>query len=234
MPATAAILARIKKLLRLGADKRGNAHEAERAMQMAFELAEKYRVDVGSLDLDEETRRVMDERWPIGARFDTLRRGIFNVLVTFFHVTVCVSTPDMVVIGKAADLAIARYVYDFLLREGRASLRKYEQFEKSERRRMTPAKRTGYLKGFVYGIFANLDRSRVKLALGDAHAALVVAEEREREAHLDELVPNRQTITARKQRMNRTALEHGFDDGRATSINTPLGSGERETPLALM
>ncbi len=233
MPASAAILARIRKLLRLGADKRGNSREAEAAMAMAFELAEKYRVDVAGLDLDEETRRVLDERWPVGARYDTLRRGVFGVLRSYFHVTTCLARPEMIVIGKPADLAIARYVHDFLLRAGRECLRSFEAAEKAARRRMTPAKRTGYLQGFIYGIHANLQRTHEQLALGDAHAALVVVEEAEREARLNELVPQRVTLSDCKQRRNKTALMHGYQDGRATQIHTPLGGGHREAPLQL-
>ena len=92
------ITERIKKLLRLAADKRGNAHEAERAMAMAFELAEKHRIDVEGLDLDEESARLIHERWHLGMKFDRLRRGIFSLLQTYFHVTVCVSRPEMIVI----------------------------------------------------------------------------------------------------------------------------------------
>jgi hypothetical protein len=133
MNTSANIIERIKKLLRLGADARGNAHEAERAMAMAFELAEKHRVDVESLSLDDETARAVHERWHMGRRFDRVRRGVFGLLQKFFHVTVCVSGAEMIVVGRAQDVTIARYVHDFLLRAARECLRAWEAAEKAER-----------------------------------------------------------------------------------------------------
>jgi len=233
-PATKAILDRIKKLLRLGADQRGNSREAEVAMALAYELAEKHRVDVGSLDLDEETRRLLDERWPMGMRFDAVRQRVFGILQTFFHVTLCLLKPEVIVVGKPVDLAIARYVHDFLLRASRDCLRRYEAEERGlYRRRMTPRKRAGFVAGFFYGISHNLRRAHSTLELNDAQNAIVLREDAERAARLAELVPNQATVKLRKSKMNESAVACGFYAGLDTSIHTPLGGGSPEAPLAL-
>ena len=226
------IIERIKKLLRLAADKRGNAHEAERAMQLAFELAERHRIDVAGLDLDEESARLVHERWEIGWRFDRLRRGIFALLQTYFHVTVCVSRPQMIVIGRPQDVLIARYVHDFLLRAGRECLRKYEAEQKDSGRRMTTNKRAGYLAGFIYGIGSKLAASRKTMPLTDSMAALVVVEDAARDQMLAKLVPMRADLARLEGRKNPTAVMAGYLDGRATTINQPL-SGAPGGPLAL-
>lgn len=231
--ASAAVLKRIKNLLRLGTNPAAARGEAETAMQMAYELAEKFRVDLAALDLDDETRRLIDERWPIGSRLDTLRRGVLNILQAFFHVTLCVSRPELIVIGKPGDVMIARYVHDFLIRAGRACLRHDEGSEKLHGRRMTPAKRIGFLQGFINGVASNLNRAKVQLALGDAHHALVLAEDRDREERLGELVPQRAALEDRKKHANKDALMRGYYAGRETQINQPLEGGKREAPLAL-
>jgi uncharacterized protein DUF2786 len=232
--ATAEIIARIKKLLRLGADKRGNAHEAERAMQLAFELSEKYRVDMDALDLDEATGKLMHEYWDLGLRFDRLRRGIFSLLQTYFHVTVCVSTPRMLVIGKPTDVLIAKYVHDFLLRAGRNCLRNYEVEELKARRRLTTNKRAAYIAGFIWGLSSKLHGARDMLHLTDVQKALVIVEDAERTRHLGELVPPHHLadVKALPDRKHRDAQMAGYFDGRDTSINQPL-AGSAAAPLQL-
>ncbi len=229
--ASAAMIERIKKLLRLGADKRGNAHEAERAMQLAFELAEKFRVDVSGLDLDEESARLVHEHWPVGERYDRLRRGVFSVLRTYFHVTTCFCRPQMLIIGKPQDVLIARYVHDFLMRAGRECLRAFEREQKAQRRRMTPAKRSGYVAGFIYGVFAKLGEARKTMPLDDSQTALVVAEEAKRDALLGELVPKMTKMKALDGRRNKTAIMAGYHDGRATQIHQPLAGTPGATLL---
>lgn len=217
------IVERIKKLLRLGADARGNAHEAERAMALAFELAERHRIDVESLHLDEDTARVVHEQWHTGLRFDRVRRGVFGILQTFFHVTVCRRGAEMLVIGRTQDVAIARYVHDFLLRTARECLRVWEGCEKADRRRVTLNKRASYLTGFFWGISGKLAASRETMPLTDNQRAIVLTEKAAREAVLNDLVPQRETLKALPARRNLDALGAGLRDGEKTNIHQPLG-----------
>ena len=72
-----------------------------------------------------------------------------------------------------------------------------------------------------------LTRSQAERVLTDSQTALVVAEDRARAAHLEDLIPSRKTLTLEgPKRRHAGALEAGFDAGRATSIHQPLnGNG---------
>lgn len=230
--ASASLIERIKKLLRLAADKRGNPHEAERALQLAYELAEKHRVDVGSLDLDEQTEKVTHERWDMGMRFDRLRRGVTGILATYFHVNVVVSNPKLIVIGKPTDVLLAHYVYDFLLRAGRNCLAAYEKAEKRARRRSSTTKRANYLTGFIWGLHSMLGNLREIAQLTDAQHAIVLAEDAERKAYQSATFSTRTLKDLPAPRRNETAAMQGFRAGESQSINQPL-SGSRGTTLLL-
>ncbi len=223
--ASKAILERIKKLLRLAADKRGNPHEAERAAQLAFELASRYHVDLAALDLDDESEAIAHEFMHCGERLTALRQGVLSILLNFFHVGVCVSKPRVIFAGRPTDIAIAKYVHDFLLRAGTDCLKAYDRNERKERRRMTTAKRAGFIAGFIYGVVSTLQKASDAIQLDDAKAALIVAEEQAREAEMDKVAPNRQKVKRIETRKNKTALAHGFHAGRATKIQTPIGGG---------
>lgn len=223
--ASAAMIERIKKLLRLAADKRGNPHEAERALQAAYELAERHRVDVAGLDLDESTEKLIHERWRMGMRFDRFRRGITGVLESYFHVTVILDKPELIVVGKATDVLIAHYVHDFLLRAGRNCLSAYEQSEKSMRRRVSGTKRANYTYGFICGLHRMLRGSRGQMHLSDAQNALVVAEDRDRAGYVVDNFKTEKLKALPEARRNDSALKAGFRDGKNTTINQPLNSG---------
>lgn len=225
--ATAAIIERIKKLLRLGADNRGNSHEAERALQLAFELAEKYRVDMAGLDLDEQTEKIIHEHWDMGRRCDRLRRGVHSVLSSFFHVNVILSHPKVIIVGKPSDVLIAHYIHDFLLRAGRNCLRNFEASERKVRRRMTSAKRANYTAGFIWGLFAKLGKSKEGALLSDAQSALVLAEDSARDAYAESTFKLEKVKALPAPRRHRGAAEAGYCDGKSTQINQPLEGSAR-------
>jgi hypothetical protein len=213
---------RIKKLLRLAADKRGNPHEAERALALAFELGEKHRVDIKGLDLDEKSAELLHEYFAVGYRFDRMKRGIFGLLQNYFHVTLCLCGPRMLVVGRREDVMIAQYVYDFLRRAGSDCLAAYKRSEKSARRRMTANKRASFTTGFIYGIGAMLRKAKASVAISDSTTALIVAEEAARDAYVAKQVGQTEKLKALPQRKNEGALMSGFTKGTATKINQPL------------
>lgn len=225
--ASAAVLERIKKLLRLAADKRGNPHEAERAAQLAFELATRYHVDLAGLDLDDESEAIAHDFMHCGERLTALRQGVLSILLNFFHVSVCVSRPRVIFAGRPTDIAIAKFVHDFLLRAGTDCLKAYDRAERVAKRRMTTAKRAGFIAGFVYGVMSTLRQAGSTLQLDDAKTALICAEEKAREAEMDKVAPNRHKVKRIETRKNQTALQRGFTAGRETKIQTPIGGGQR-------
>jgi hypothetical protein len=231
--ASAAVLERIKKLLRLAADKRGNAHECERAAALAFDLAERHHVDVASLNLDEQCEQLVGEYFKFGSKLDLIRQRAIAIVATFFHVDPCISYPRVLFVGRETDVQIAGYVYEFLCRAARDCLKGWEQREKEERRKVTTLKRKNYIAGFYYGISSQLSEARQAVALDDAKHALVVAEEVKRKAKLDELVPNQTTVKAPEpKRRNPRAIVAGWRDGNNTKIHSPLNGSRKET-LAL-
>lgn len=221
-------LEKIKRLLRLG--RSPNPHEAALAMEKAFALAQRHRIDVSALDLDEEeAERIAHEWFHIGKRLSFLQKRALAIVITFFHVDACVSPPRIVFVGTPGDVAIAWYVYEFLVQQGRRWLREFEADERKARRKVFKAKSQNFVQGFIYGISTQLKKRSETIVLEDSKTALVLAEQkRQRDAYLNELVPGTTTkkLTDVESR-NRIALMRGFERGQATRINQPLRDGER-------
>jgi len=215
------ILEKVKKLLRLGT-KNSNLHEAEIALKRAFELAQRHNIDVESLDLDEHTEKVAHEWFSFTKRASFLQVRAVGIVASYFNVEVCRDWEKIVYVGKPTDIAIAHYVYDFIVRVGRSELRQYEISERKQRRKMSTGKRKQFTQGFLYGISAQLRKSKEQIILTDSQTALVVADGAARERYMDELIPKRKTIKLTEGRKNRTALDHGYMRGKETNINTPL------------
>ena len=231
--ASATILDRIKKLLRLAADQRGNPHEAERAASLAFELAEKHHVDIASLDLDEKVERIIGDYFPGTVRTDRIATGAANIAVTFFHVEGCKSGDRVLFVGRETDVAIAGYIFAFLRRACRECLSAWEAGERKARRKLNTCKRSNYIAGFFYAIAGKLNGSGDAMLLSASTPALVVAEEAKREAKMEELVPSRAPLKLRDHGRNRAAIIAGLRDGDKTQIKTPLNAPSQPAPLAL-
>lgn len=223
--ASAAMIERIIKLLRLAADQRGNPHEAERAAGLAFELAERHHVDIASLNLGEEVEKLIGEYFPLGKRLDRIADGALRVVRSYFHVEVMLSFPRVLFVGRETDVAVAGYMFDFLRRVAKDCLKSYEKAEIAARRKVTTGKRANYVAGFFYGISHKLRGARESAMLGDSKAALVLAEKTKRQAKMEEMVPskNRTSHSLRDVRKNSSALGQGFVAGESTEIHRPIG-----------
>jgi hypothetical protein len=223
------IAEKIKKLLRLG--KSANRHEAELALERAFRLAQKYRVDLESLDLDQESEKLAHEWFGFGKRASFLACRALNVVVHFFRVEVCISFPRVVFVGRATDVMIAGYAFEFIVRAGKMELREFEKFERKARRKMSTGKRKQFIQGFIYGITVQLTAAEDEIVLDDSKTAMIVAEKARRERYINELIPNQEKKKLDTGRMNRTALTSGFLRGKETRINTPLHNSSEATLL---
>jgi hypothetical protein len=154
--------------------------------------------------------------------------------MTFFHVDACISRPRVVFVGTDTDIAIANYVYAFIVDQGQRQLRHFESAQKRFGRRMTPNKRRGFIQGFIYGISLQLGERQKANAIEDSRTAIVLAEkQQQRGVYLADLIPSAKSITRRQQKGNTSALWDGFQAGKATPINKPL-TATREGQLALM
>lgn len=224
------VLEKIKKLLRLGQS--SNLHEAKLALQRAFDLANKHDVEIESLDLDEETSRLVHEYIQTGWRVSFLQKLVLNIVVNFFNVEVCLCAPRVLFVGLAHDVVIARYVFDFLVWAIKKETAAFAIDEKKARRVVNGAKRHNFIQGFIYGVASKLNEAKTH-ALEDQKWALVLSERKKaREDYLGELVPNTRTRQIKGPRENKTALMRGWERGRETNINRPLEGAQRGT-LAL-
>lgn len=225
------IIEKIKKLLRLG--RSANRHEAELALQRAFDLASRHKVDVTTLDLDAETKKIAHEWFHVGQRISFLRQRTLGLVTAYFHVDCCTSRPRVVFVGTPSDIAIAHYVLEFIDQQGRKWLREFEAAEKSARRKITENKRKNFIQGFIYGLAEQLKERHKTLILEDSKTAIVLAEQgRQRDAYMNELIPNMTTRKLDVSRKNVSALMSGFIRGQATKINKPLEAA-RQPVLAL-
>jgi hypothetical protein len=242
--ASAEVLDRIKKLLRFGADERGTATEAEKALTKAYELCQRYHVDLAALDLDEDQVRIVHERFPIKQRLSFIEKRALNVLVAFFHVDVCVhrvspirvrlklAKPEVTFVGRASDITIAHYVFEFVVRSGRRCEAEWAKGERAMRRKVTGNKRRNFMQGFIYGLTSRLSEARKSQPMDDSKTAIVVAERAERERYMDGLVGKTKPIQIEEGRRNDSAIMAGFGRGRDTTIAQPLNAAPG-APLAL-
>lgn len=237
---------KIKKLLRLARDGAATAAEAANALKRAMELIRQHNIDVGTLDLDESTERMVREEIEIGARISLPRLLAAQIIQAFFHVRVVWVTHTvirrgwparakrLVILGAESDVMIARYVFDFLVGAVARSQSQWAADEKKARRKVTAGKKENFLNGWFYGIAAQLDRAEAAVPLEGSRAAIVLASRESRlEAYANQEFPNAGVMEEReKRRVNQTALERGYREGRKTSINTPLAGNPGE-PLQL-
>ena len=217
-----AIIEKIRKLLRKGAGN-GNANEAQVAIAMAFELARKHSVDLDSIDLsdDEAIERLLIR---IGSRCSTERKLILGVLKTFFRVHVVLTFPDVALIGRVTDVAIAHYAHDFLLNSLRLALR---EFQNNHSRKLSKTKKQSFAQGWIYGVCQQLRACEQQLVVEDSRMALVPTSQDPRiMAASASYYPDTMIVPAPQIRKNREALTEGFLKGEKVNVRTPLAGPE--------
>ena len=223
----------IKKLLRLGRDKAASPAEASQALNRAMELIRKHDVDIATLDLDDEGERMVLERIEIGWRVSLTKHHAMKILINHFNVHVVLSRPDAAILGAESDVAIAIYVFEFILGACTRATVVWAKREKAERRKTTGQKRLAFQQGWFYGLRDGLKPpGEATGILDDSKAAIVIAERKKR---LDDFVaeqfPETTTVVRKNPRMNRSAIYQGFIAGRETKIHKPLASGQQQLSL---
>lgn len=213
---------RVKKLLRLARDKAASPAEAALALNRALELIQQHEIDIAVLDLDEPTERLVCERIHIGERVSLIKFLVAGVLENYFRVRVCLSRPDLAVVGFETDVTIAGYVFAFLVRACSDGLKGFCDYERKRRRKATTLKKESYVRGWIYGVATQLRGPEQAGNLSDSHTALVVAKKGLIEREFDRLFPNTSSSHRPSPRKNRDALMTGYGDGRKTTITTPI------------
>lgn len=220
------ILDKIKKLLRLGASP--NAHEAALAMDAAFRLASKHSISINDIDLSEDERRLVAEYLPLGSRLSFDRHMVLSVVNTFFNVCCVLSRGRVCFIGTQSDIAIATYVYEFLVTTVRRQAKKFaSQFP----RKISATRRKSFVAGFIYGITSKLKGSQ-SLLLDDSKTSIVLAVEAQRQRKKEELFPRcgPKALPCIK-REQPDAVNTGYIAGKETSITPAVNPAS--SPLLL-
>ena len=210
------VVDRIKKLLRLSQSP--NIHEAQLALDRAFEIAAKYQVDIQTLDLGEDLNAIVSEGCRVGYRLSLTKRLALNVLCRFFNVNVVISRPDVNLIGTRSDIAIANHVFEFLY--GSAD-RAVAEVRKEYSRRFTENRRRNFIAGWFYAITAGLDKGKEQALLDESRLALILTKgEERRDQRQKEIFPRTSSIPIpRPKRRDHDWMAHGFIEGKKVKIN---------------
>lgn len=163
------VLDKIKKLLRLGQS--SNPHEAALAIERAFEIASRHNIELASIDLDEEERRIVHEYHRVGCRLSLDRKLILGIVLNYFNVGVvmCHARESVCFIGRPSDIEIAKYVFEFLVGACRDGLRRYQR---EQSRKLSRSKRENYIAGYVYGVRSQLREAKQQLQIEESKTAL--------------------------------------------------------------
>jgi hypothetical protein len=228
---TSRIEDRIRKLLRLGQSP--FEAEAQRAIEMAFELAARHQIEIEAMDLDERERRIVSVAVECGLRLPLEKALALNVLCRFFNVSTVRCGRNVRFCGRADDVEIARYVFEFLS----STVRGLVNERRSERRhghRFTENRRRNFIFGFYYGVTARLNARKAELIPeGSSTALALVDHAEERSEFIAETIgATRSLAIARPKRKDPDAMVAGFLHGKQTEIR-PAVSGSSSRSLRL-
>ena len=220
------IIEKVRKLLRMS--RSPNEHEARLAIEHALRLAEKHKIDVGTLELDSDLEKFMHQAFPSAQRLSHVAKLALNICTGFFHVSVVICRGEVAFIGTCSDVAIAHYVFGFVTNSCNRCLREFANvFQRRSRRKPSLNQRRNYVAGFFYGLRSHLTTSQEQHYLENAKFALVIAEQDiRRQQYKERLFPNTTSVNTPKMRRNWSAVMHGFHDGQRTTIHQPLDGSQ--------
>ncbi len=232
---SARIIDRIKKLLRLS--RSPNPHEAALALERALALAQANSISLASVDPDSDSGKIRHSTKP-EARLHFEKERALILIKRHFNVDTIRGWDHIIFIGHDADIHIAEYAYDYIVRACRACLKTYEAEERAERRKVSKNKRRNYIYGFMIGIDTNLEKLRSMPDADPGTRALVHAtlamEKRRREAYMVGTFRNIKTYTpATPERHNQHSIVAGMLDGRKTNILRPVTGSSVNQPMLL-
>lgn len=221
---------KITKLLRLARDKAASPAEAAQALARALELIAKHDLDLGEINLDEPTEKFVRDHIHVGQRVSLVKKLVAGIMLSFFHVKVCLTSPRLAVLGRDSDVQIALYVFDFLVKSCTRECVLWAQSERSSRRKVTPSKKESFIRGWIYGVVSNLEPVAAQLEAAGSRSIILLRKAALEDFYADEF-PETRTIAIRKPRINKTALVSGYHSGRQTNIRPPLNGGQASLRL---
>lgn len=218
---------KIKKLLRLARDKAASPAEAALALARAMELIAKHDLDLGEINLDEPTKKLIRDHIHVGLRVSLVKKLVSRILEKFFHVKVCFTSPRLAVLGRDSDVQIALYVFDFLVKSCTRECVLWARRERAARRKVTTAKKESFTRGWIYGVSSNLEPVAAQIEAAGSRSIILMRQAALEDFYSQEF-PHTRTITIAKGRENTRALVSGWQAGKRTHVRTPL-TGGRDT-----
>lgn len=220
---------KIKKLLRLSTSP--NPHEAELALERAFDIAAKYNIDVDSQDLGEDINTIIAEASHVGMRLSLSKRLALNVVINFFNVTPVVCYPKVKWIGTPANIEIGKYVWHFV---ADACDRCTTEEKRNWPTKFTENRRRNYIFGFFYGVCSNLNKGREVLALENNQYGLVlVKDEERRKKKMEEECPHTRSIPSPlPKRRDPDWIRAGWMAGKECAVNPGLAAPSTKGSLS--
>lgn len=213
MSETDKIVERIKKLLRLG---RGTNHTAEAmaAIKKAQELADNSGISIDGLDIDKEQIRITHESGGV-KRCTFARTCSHHILSRHFSVRIFSSSfQGCVYIGPSVNIAIAKHVESFLIRECTTA---WAEFEKTlPKRKVTPNKKKTFEVNFFAGIDTVLSQRPIRNDKSEIATAI--------ELYTNSNFKLRTTKVDVPTRMDHTIARHGYLQGVSTNVSRPVES----------
>ena len=220
---------KIKKLLRLG--KSSNPHEAELALQRAFEIAERNHIDLASLDVEDDLRKIALKAYRVALRLSYPKKMAISTVQSFFNVTVLMKRGQLEFIGTASDIEVAIHVFEFLVRACLRDLRKVRARLRGVR--LPRRHLRSFINGFFYGVSSNLTKVRQETLIAhDQYALVLQAEDKRRDAFIIENCgPIRNVELIDSGALDKNYLVLGYKMGLDIRINQTLPCSS--APLAL-
>lgn len=222
------ITEKIKKLLRLGQS--SNQHEAELALQRAYELANRHHINVSELDLEQDGNKQLTHHSILSAASLSYakRCAISYVILPYFHVHVIHEKQKLTFVGREEDILVAEHVYAFLVAQCQRALKHWSQ--EHELKPVGDYKKS-FIKGFFAGLRAKLSQAN-RSASAESANALIVAEWNARTAYLRQQYGKlRSKATTHPKRESHSALADGYSEGSAVTINQTLNNSRKATGL---
>lgn len=219
---------RIRKLLRLGQSP--NENEARLAVEMAFELAARHKIEIEALHLDDRERRVVSEAVQCGLRLPLEKALALNVVCRFFNVNTVRCGARVQFVGLAQDVEVAKYVFGFFAETAR---RLVNERRAALRHRFTENRRRNFLFGFYYGVAAKLDARKAELLPEGSSTALALVDlAKERREFIGETIGSTSALAiAPPKRKDPDAMVDGFLHGKRTEIRRGLSGSARPAAL---
>lgn len=210
----------IRKLLRLS--KSPHPGEAETALAKALELSARHQVDIDSLDLDDDVRRLIQRAVHVGMRISNVRRFALGIVKLYFNVTPVVRYPHVVLVGTLQDVAVAEYVIGFLVSACATECRRWRAFAAS---RFTPARRRAFQTGWFYGVASKLGAARKEICATTGVDLVLASEERRRDAYIADEVGKVHIVKRRDERRHDASwVNQGYVRGREINIRPAVAA----------